>query len=90
MYTIMVAVLLYESGDDSGRYIGGLFESLRLSPNLMELNILLRVQYDPIIGYVRTPETMSVVFCPKDGFGNFFKAFLRYLIEPSYGKIYRQ
>lgn len=87
IYTILVAVLLCETRSSG---MSGLFESLRLSPDLMELNILMRVQYNPQIGYVRAPETMSLVFCPKEGFGNFFSAFLRYLVEPSYGKIYRQ
>lgn len=85
MYVILVGVVMCEND-----YIGGLFDSLRLSPALMELNILLRVRYDPLVGYVRSPETLSVVLCPREGSGNFFRAFLRYLIEPSYGKIHRQ
>lgn len=85
MYFILVGVLICEN-----EHFGGLFDSLRLSPTQMELNLLLKLRYDPLIGYVRSPETLSVVLCPKEGYGNFFKAFLRYLIEPGYGKIYRQ
>ena len=85
MYTVLVAVLMCEK-----EHIGGLFDCIRLSPAQMETNILLRVQYDPSMGFVRAPETMSIVFCPKEGFGNFFRAFLRYLVEPSYGEIYRK
>lgn len=83
MYAILVTVIFYE--DDNGR--GGLFDALRLSPADMELNLLLRVKYDPFLGLA--PRSRVSVFEPVDCFGNFFKAFIRYLLEPSYGKIER-
>ena len=49
MYAILIGVLLFEDrGDDEG-----LFSALRLSPKYMELNLLLRVKYDPIMGLCR-------------------------------------
>lgn len=86
MYAILVSVILCEdsTGDD------GLFDALRLTPAEMELNLLLRVVYDPSLGLGRSPPSKSAVFAPSEGFGNFFKAFLKYLLEPNYGKIYRQ
>lgn len=87
MYTILVSVILYEESSETG---GGLFDSLRLSPKEMELNLLLRVVYDPSMGLGRSPPSKSLVFGPVEGFGNFLKAFIRYLLEPNYGKIYRQ
>ena len=86
MYAILVSVIIYE--ESSGK--GGLFDSLRLSPAEMELNLLLRVVYDPSLGLGRSPPSKSPVFSPVEGFCNFFKAFVRYLLEPNYGKIYRQ
>lgn len=77
MYAILVAAILYEE------CAGGLFDALRLSPDEIELNLLLRAKY------VMISRSRSSVLAPIDGFGNFFKAFLRYLLEPSYGKIER-
>ena len=91
MYIILVSVVLYEGPSESSTGgDGGLFDALRLSPVEMEMNLLLRVAYDPSLGVGRSPPSKSMVFGPVEGFGNFFKAFLRYLLEPSYGKIYRQ
>lgn len=88
MYLILLATLVTEN--DIGRHLGGIFNSLRITPDQLELSILLRVRYDPFAGYVKNPVTYSTVLSPKESFGNFLMAFVKYLIEPSYGKIYRQ
>lgn len=85
MYVILVLVVLCEDGGN-----WGLFSSLRLSPQEMELNLLAKVRYDPSLGVTRSPFSNSLVFIPEEGLGNFLKAFTRYLLEPSYGKIYRE
>lgn len=87
MYAILVSVIVFEESTGKG---GGLFDSLRLSPAEMELNLLLRVVYNPSLGLARSISSKSAVFSPREEFGNFFKAFVRYLLEPKYGKIYRQ
>lgn len=84
LYGILVCVLLYEDQEN------GLFSALRLGPTMMEMNLLLRAKYDPSIGLCRSTTDQSIIFSPIDEFGNFGRAFLRYLIEPNYGKIYNQ
>ena len=82
MYAILVSVILYEDANGGG----GLFDALRLSPEEMELNLLLRVKYDMALGLGRSQTGQTAVFAPE----HFIKGFVRYLLEPNYGKIYRQ
>lgn len=83
IYTLMVGILFYENYDH-----GGLFDSLRLNPKLLEFNLLLRSKYDLSLGFRRNDFSSALVLCPLEDFGNFMRAFFRYLMEPSYGKIF--
>lgn len=84
LYVLMVGSLLSE---DQG-VGGGLFSSLRLSPAEIETNLLLRAKYDGPLRLCRL--NSSFYFAPTDSFGNFLRAFMRYLMEPFYGKIYHE
>lgn len=68
---------------------GGLFDALRISPETIELNLLLHLKYDMQRGLFQCPTTGAFVWEPATRVDNFVKAFISFLVYPSYGAIHQ-
>ena len=88
MYAILISIVIYEEMIHEST--GSLFAAMRISPKDIELNLLLRIKYDPLLGLVWNEQNEAGVFSPTEGIGNLLRSFLRFLMEPTMGKIYRQ
>lgn len=67
----------------------GIFDCLRISPEVVELNLLLRLWYNFSGGLWRSQVTDSPVWAPVEGTLNYVQALLQYLLTPQYGPIER-
>lgn len=87
LYILFVVILLSPLERDGTGY--GLFDFLRISPESVELNLLLRLSYGRSMMVSKSPVSGEYVLEPEGKFLDFFCSLLRYLIEPNYGKIIR-
>ncbi len=67
----------------------GIFDCLRISPEVIELNLLLRLRYNFSGGLWRSEVTNSPVWIPVENTLNFVQALLHYFFTPQYGPIER-
>lgn len=67
----------------------GLFDALRMAPESIELNLLLRLKYDVGSPLWRSEVTNSPVWSPTETSLNFLQSLLHFILTPQYGPIER-
>ncbi len=63
----------------------GIFDCLRISPEVIELNLILRLRYNFLGGLWRSEVTNSPVWIPVENTLNFVQALLHYFFTSQYG-----
>ena len=89
--TVMSPIEQVPSGVDwlHRHALRGLFDALRLAPENIELNLLLRLKYDVESPLWRSEVTNSPVWSPIETSLNFCQALLHFILTPQYGPIER-